>query len=59
MKLAFHLKGESRSIVPQLNSNVKAECANIKSQLLPGGIAVQRHGISWLVLNSIVYFFRQ
>ena len=33
-KLAFHLKGESRSIVPQLNSDVKAECADIKSQLL-------------------------
>ena len=29
VQLAFHLKGESRSVVPQLNSDVEVECADI------------------------------
>ena len=51
-KLAFHLKGESRSIVPQLNSDVKAECADIKSQLL---LLPRRYcrPASWIQLVSI------
>ena len=49
-KLAFHLKGESRSIVHQLNSDVKAECADIKSQLLPRRYC---RPASWIQLVSI------
>ena len=39
--------GESRSVVPQLNSNVEAERADIESQLLPRRYC---HPASWIQL---------